>query len=113
MLRARVTIVEYCSKKAMLYKIQRGKWLALVSAKIVQRNLIVLSYRRILVCAGGSRFVYTFKNTQGPVIDMVWPSHGLHKRESRHRYRIFSIKRRTRIKRRLRINAGSKLPIFK
>ena len=47
MLWARAMIVEYCSKKTMLYKIQRGKWTALVSAKIVQRNLIVLSYGRI------------------------------------------------------------------
>ena len=37
--------VEYCSKKAM-YKIQRGKLTALVSTKIVQRNLIVLSSGR-------------------------------------------------------------------
>ena len=39
--------VEYCSKKAMLYKIQRGKGIALVIAKTVQRNLIVLSYGQI------------------------------------------------------------------
>ena len=39
--------VEYCSEKAMLYKIQS------VNEQIVHRNLIVLS------CAGGFRFVYT------------------------------------------------------
>ena len=41
--------VEYCSKKAMLYKIWRGERTAPVNAKIVQLNLIV----------GGFRFVYT------------------------------------------------------
>ena len=66
--------VEYCSKKAMLYKIQRRKWTALVSAKIVQRNLILLSFGmrwRISVCL--------HFNTQGTVIGMVWISHGLYK----------------------------------
>ena len=39
--------VEYCSKKAMLYKIQRDERTATVSAKIVQLNLIVLSHGQI------------------------------------------------------------------
>ena len=34
--------VEYCSKKAMLYKIWRGERTAPVNAKIVQVNLVVL-----------------------------------------------------------------------
>ena len=35
--------VEYCSKKAMLYKMQRGKWAALVSAKIVIKKDFVIT----------------------------------------------------------------------
>ena len=38
--------------KKMLYKIQRGEWTASVSAKIVQRNLIVLSHGRIWLSYG-------------------------------------------------------------
>ena len=59
--------VEYCSKKGVLYKIQRGESTALVSAKIAQRNLIVLSYGRIW---------YTLEDFG---LIMVWLSHGLHK----------------------------------
>ena len=65
----------------MLYKIQRGKWTALVSARIVQLNLIVLSYGRIWYGLEDFGLLTLHFNTQETVIDMVWFSHSftLHK----------------------------------
>ena len=41
------SVAKSATKGILNYKIQRGKWTALGSAKIMQRNLIVLSYGRI------------------------------------------------------------------
>ena len=65
-------------KKQCCIKFKGGKWTALVSAKIVQRNLIVLSWANLL-CTRWRISVYLHLNTRETVIDI---SHSLPR--SRH-----------------------------